>query len=203
MEQGLFISFEGMDGAGKSTCLKNVASELQALGYPVLITREPGGSELSEKIRQLILNEEMDAVTEALLFAASRNEHYHQVIQPALEQGIIVLSDRFLHSSLAYQGYGRNLGEKAVESLNDWFLKGERPDLVFYLDADDDVLEKRRNQRLDNNRLDQEKRDFYQRIRQGFEARKDEMICLDASKSEKEVVDQALEILRPYLESHG
>lgn len=202
MTRGLFVSFEGMDGAGKSTCLKNVAKKLEEAGYTVLITREPGGSEISEKIRKIILEEDMDAITEALLFAASRNEHYLRVIKPALEKGQIVLSDRFLHSSLAYQGYGRDLGEKSVEQLNDWFLKGERPDLVFYLDADDSLLEARRAQREENNRLDQEKKEFYQKIRKGFESRKQEMTILDASGSQQEVTDQAMQILLPLLERY-
>lgn len=131
--RGLFITFEGPDGSGKSTQMKLIESYLEEKGYDVIITREPGGTKISEKIRNIILDNthvEMDYVTEALLYAASRAQHVAQVISPALENGKLVICDRFVDSSLVYQGVGRGLGD-CVKQINDIAVKGCVPDITF------------------------------------------------------------------------
>ena len=131
--KGLFITFEGNDGSGKSSALQAVKQELKELGYDVLYTREPGGSPIAEKIRELILdkaNVGMDDRTEALLYAASRREHITKTIIPALNEGKIILCDRFLDSSLAYQGYARELGVENVLNMNQFATEGLFPDLT-------------------------------------------------------------------------
>jgi len=138
MNKGLFISFEGPDGSGKSTQLALLKSYCQEKGYEILCTREPGGTAISEKIRELLLdyrNTEMIAEAEALLYAASRAQLVKQVIKPALEEGKIVLSDRFMDSSIAYQGFGRKLGD-GVRLINEFAVQGLQPDLTFFLDLD-------------------------------------------------------------------
>ena len=131
--RGLFITFEGNDGSGKSSALQTVKQELLDLGYDVIYTREPGGSPIAEKIRNVILDKDnlgMDAKTEALLYAASRREHIVKTILPALEAGKIILCDRFLDSSLAYQGYSRDLGFENVLEMNQFATEGLFPDLT-------------------------------------------------------------------------
>ena len=135
----MFITFEGVEGAGKTTQLERLAAELRRLGRPVVVTREPGGTVLGERLRELVLDQATGDIVpkaEALLFAAARAQHVAAVIRPALEQGKDVLCDRFVHSSLAYQGAGRGLGLKGVETVNRWAIGGVLPDLVILLDVD-------------------------------------------------------------------
>ncbi len=135
---GLFIVFEGGDGSGKSTQVARLVESLRADGRTVVATREPGGTRIAEKIRQVILDPdypEMSDRTEALLYAASRAEHVHHVVRPALHRGEVVVSDRYLDSSVIYQGLGRGLGADAVRELNLWATEGLRPDLTIVLDV--------------------------------------------------------------------
>lgn len=135
MKRGLFITFEGPDGSGKSTQIKLMEEYLKASGHDTLLTREPGGTEISEKIRQIILdtnNTEMSHMTEALLYAASRAQHVDQVIRPALEAGKTVICDRFVDSSIVYQGFGRKLGE-SVEVINEYAIGDCMPDITILL----------------------------------------------------------------------
>lgn len=133
----LFIVIEGGDGAGKSTQAKLLKKWFETKGYEVLFTREPGGTTLGEKLREIILHgEEISPKTEALLYAADRSHHINSKIRPALQQGKIVLSDRYIDSSIAYQGYGRNLGEKVIQDLNFWATDNLKPDIVIVLDID-------------------------------------------------------------------
>jgi dTMP kinase len=138
--RGTFIVFEGVEGAGKGTQVRLAREFLEELGHPVLVTREPGGTELGERLRDSLLdhNESVDSRAEALLFAASRAQHVSRVIRPALEEGKVVLCDRYLDSSLAYQGTGRGLGEQDVLSLNVWATQGLFPDLVMLLHLEPD-----------------------------------------------------------------
>lgn len=138
---GLFITFEGGDGAGKSTQAKLLADSLEAAGNSVVMTREPGGTPVAEQIRDVVLdlaNEGLDDRTEALLFAASRAEHVAKKIRPALTQGKVVISDRFVDSSIAYQGIGRGLGIEQVRDINNWATNGLWPDLTILLDVHPD-----------------------------------------------------------------
>lgn len=138
--RGYLITFEGPDGAGKTTVINELIKQLpKEIQEKTIITREPGGSKISENIRTIILdpaNKEMDDRTEALLYAAQRSQHVSEIIRPALETGKIVLSDRFIDSSLAYQGVGRNLGVEAVKQINDFGTGGLEPDLTIFLDLD-------------------------------------------------------------------
>ncbi|WP_176233063.1 dTMP kinase [Candidatus Hakubella thermalkaliphila] len=135
-KRGLLITFEGSDGAGKSTQIQLLQEYLREKGYQVIISREPGGTVIGERIREILKNpdfQEMSPVAEALLFAASRSQHVAEVVRPALEKGYIVLLDRYIDSSLAYQGFARGLGWKKVMEMNDWATGGLLPDLTFFL----------------------------------------------------------------------
>lgn len=136
---GIFISFEGPDGAGKTTAIKRIMPQLQKMtDKEVVLSREPGGSPISEKIRKIILDihdEEMDPRTEALLYAASRRQHLVDVILPTLNEGKVMLSDRFVDSSIAYQGGGREIGTKEVANINNFAIEGHLPDLTIYFDV--------------------------------------------------------------------
>lgn len=169
---GVFIAFEGGDGAGKSTQAARLAGSLESRGYTVLRTREPGGTPVGEKLRSLVLdhgNGEIDAHTEALIFAASRAAHATQVIRPALARGDIVLTDRYIDSSVAYQGAGRGLGQDAVQSLNEWATSGLQPHLTVLLDVDPQLGRRRRTAgQSAEDRLESEADEFHTRIRDAF-----------------------------------
>ena len=167
--RGIFITVEGGDGAGKSTQLANIKDYMEQRGIRAIFTREPGGTEIAEKIREIILdpnNEGMEDLTEALLYAASRAEHVRKVIAPALEDGITVVCDRFVDSSIAYQGYGRRLGE-IVEMINEPAVNGYIPDLTIFLDLDPEVAMNRISNR-GHDRLETEGASFHERVHQGY-----------------------------------
>jgi dTMP kinase len=169
---GLFIAFEGGDGAGKSTQAALLAEALESRGLTVLRTREPGGTSIGEKLRSLVLDHghgHIDAHTEALIFAASRAAHASQVIRPALERGEVVLTDRYIDSSVAYQGAGRDLGTDAVRSLNEWATSGLQPDLTVLLDVDPaDGRRRRTAGDATEDRLESEADEFHTTIRNAF-----------------------------------
>ena len=169
---GLFIAFEGGDGAGKSTQAARLAEALESRGLKVLRTREPGGTPIGEKLRSLVLDHghgHIDAHTEALIFAASRAAHAGQVIRPALERGDIVLTDRYIDSSVAYQGAGRGLGTEAVRTLNEWATEGLQPDLTVLLDVDPaDGRRRRTAGDAAEDRLESEADEFHALIRDAF-----------------------------------
>lgn len=169
---GVFIAFEGGDGAGKSTQAARLAAVLESRGFNVLRTREPGGTPVGEKLRSLVLdhgNGDIDPRTEALIFAASRAAHAAQVIRPALQRGDVVLSDRYIDSSVAYQGAGRDLGKDAVQSLNEWATAGLQPDLTVLLDVDPQLGRRRRTAgEAAEDRLESEADEFHTRIRDAF-----------------------------------
>lgn len=165
MGKGMFITFEGGDGAGKSTVINKVYEELVKKNLSCMITREPGGIDIAEQIREVILNvknTKMDARTEALLYAAARRQHLAEKVIPALEEGKIVLCDRFLHSSLAYQGYARGLGIEEVYEINKFAIDSYMPDLVILFDIEPKLgLERiNKNKGREINRLDKENMDF-------------------------------------------
>ena len=194
--RGLFISVEGGDGSGKSTQLENIKNYLNEKGIEYIFTREPGGTDIGEKIRNIILdpeNTEMASITEALLFAASRAQHVAEKIKPSLEKGITVVSDRFVDSSLAYQGYGRNLGE-VVKAINDPAVDGCMPDITFFLDISPrDAMD--RISRRDLDRLEREAIELHQRFYDGFkkiieEDKKGRIIAVDARQDRDKVWEE-------------
>lgn len=189
-EQG-FITFEGGEGSGKTTLIQEVARHFERLGRRVVVTREPGGIDIAEQIRDVILNRSntaMDGRTEALLYAAARRQHWVERINPALEHGDLVLCDRFIDSSLAYQGYARGLGVDEVFHINQFATEGRLPVLTLWLDLDPEVGLARiaDNKHREVNRLDLEKLEFHQRIRRGYQLlaeRYPERICrIDADQ---------------------
>jgi dTMP kinase len=173
-QRGLFITFEGVEGSGKTTQAKMLARWLKAQGQKVLLTREPGGPYISEKIRSILLDarhHEMHPLTELLLLEASRSQHVHQVIAPALASGAIVICDRFADSSTAYQGYGRRMDLDAVRRLNDIATAGCRPALTMVIDVPVSVGFKRAAQRKRSfDRMESQQKAFHQRVRNGFQA---------------------------------
>ena len=170
MEKGLFITFEGLDGTGKTTQIQELEKKLNSYSLSDIKTREPGGTPIAEKIREIILdpgNIEMSPEAEALLYAASRAQHVSQVIQPALGKNKIVICDRYFDSTLAYQGYARSLDIEDLYIINDFAMQGIRPELTFLLDIDVDASASRLNDRSQD-RLDLEREDFKKKVRAGF-----------------------------------
>ena len=175
--KGKFITFEGCEGVGKSTQLKYLKEYLEQTGQDAVFTREPGGTPLAEKIRELILREDMSAESEALLFAAARNDHVDHLIVPALREGEIVVCDRFLDSSIAYQGYARGLGEDTVLTLNAYTVKTKLPDAVVFIDMNPlTSWRKQKGKVVENDRLEAENDAFHLAVYEGFRkmAEKDE-----------------------------
>ncbi|MBP2242562.1 dTMP kinase [Cytobacillus eiseniae] len=173
MNKGIFITVEGPEGAGKTTVIHMLAQRLEAEGYRVLHTREPGGIEIAEQIRSVILDKEntkMDARTEALLYAAARRQHLVEKVIPALEKDYIVLCDRFIDSSLAYQGYARGLGMDEVYMINRFAIKDMMPHLTLYFDIEPELGLERINKHNEReiNRLDLEDLKFHQLVREGY-----------------------------------
>ncbi|WP_066321921.1 dTMP kinase [Bacillus sp. FJAT-29814] len=201
---GVFITFEGPDGAGKTTILGMVAERLQN----VLVTREPGGIDIAEQIRRVILAKEntaMDPRTEALLYAAARRQHLAERVKPALEEGKIVLCDRFVDSSLAYQGYARGLGIEEVWSINQFAIENMLPELTVYFDIEPEMGLQRinKNKGREINRLDLEKLEFHQKVREGYhilmERFPDRIVKIDASGAIDEVFERTLELVQTKL----
>lgn len=168
--QGIFIVIEGGDGTGKSTQIKLIEKYLKEKGLNVLSTREPGGVSTAEKIREIILNEEIDKVTEALLFASARREHLIKKVIPAMERGDIILCDRFLYSSLAYQGYARGLGIENVYEINKFAIDSVMPTLTILLELSPEKgIERINTGRAEEiNRLDLEGLDFHNKVNKGY-----------------------------------
>jgi dTMP kinase len=200
MSKGFFLSFEGGEGAGKTTLIQKVADTLTKNNHQVLITREPGGTPLGEKIRTLLLDTEgpMTPQSELCLFLASRSEHLQQVILPALQKGTVVLCDRFNDSSIAYQGSGRDLGIPLVKNLCNTICNNINPDLTFYLDLSPKEAFKRLQSAHD--RIESEEQSFHQKVRQGYlklaKQEPDRIKILDATLSKEEVFENAKVHLR-------
>lgn len=208
-KRGLFITFEGGEGSGKTTLIKEIHSALEEQGIKNIVTREPGGSKIAEEIRNIILDKKntlMDPRTEALLYAASRRQHLVEIVEPALQEGTIVLSDRYLDSSLAYQGYARNLGIEEVYKINEFAIDGTMPDLTFYLDLSPEEGLRRIALHRQNevNRLDLEKLEFHKKVHEGYklllERFPGRIKRIDASQSvldeKKEVMSYIHELIR-------
>lgn len=171
MTPGKFITLEGVDGAGKSTHIPRIAQLLQARGKQVLLTREPGGTPLGEKLRELLLHESMHPETESLLMFAARREHIEQVIRPALERGAYVISDRFTDASFAYQCGGRGVSADKIGQLEQWVQGDFQPDLTLLFDVPVAVSTQRLAGARNPDRFEQENADFFERIRNAYLAR--------------------------------
>jgi len=173
MKKGYFISLEGNEGAGKSSIAKMATQYLISKGLEVITSREPGGIAIAEQIRSVILdknNTMMDGRTEALLYAAARRQHYIEKVHPSLLEGKTIICDRFIDSSLAYQGYARGLGIDEILSINEFAVENVFPDLTLYLDVDPELgLQRiRENENREVNRLDLESISFHQQVREGY-----------------------------------
>lgn len=193
--KGLFISIEGVEGAGKGMLLEKLKKYFEDNNIDYVSTREPGGTELAEKLRNIIVNDELDGIEEALLFATARRNHVRKMIKPALEEGKLVLCDRYVDSSLAYQGCGRNLGMDTIWDINQYAIEGFLPDKTIYLDIDPQVgLQRIADNNRETNRLDLEGLDFYNKNRQGFltlaQKHPDRFVIINADQSPKDVFEE-------------
>ena len=206
LKKGFFIVLEGGDGTGKSTQAKLIAEHLKSNGFEsVVLTREPGGVDTAEKIRNIILNEDIDPITEALLFASARREHLVKKVIPALNEGKVVICDRFLDSSLAYQGHARGLGIETVYNINKLAVEDCFPNLTIMLDLDAQTGIDRifNNRTEETNRLDKESLEFHSKVREGYKTvskmYSDELVFVDASKSIGDVFEDIKAILNSKL----
>lgn len=203
---GQFITLEGPDGSGKSTIIKLLGEYLEEKGIDFIMTREPGGTPIGEEIRDIILdnkNTNMGPETEALLYAASRGQHVHEKIIPALEKDKLVLCDRFVLSSLAYQGVGRQLGIKEVKMINDFALKGIYPDLILFFHIDPEITLRRKTKKLGGDRLEKEGNEFHNQVYNGYmellKMYPKNIKVIDATKPIKEVLNQSIKEIEKLL----
>ena len=205
--RGIFITIEGPDGSGKTTALQQVVPRLQQeMNRKVVATREPGGSPIAEKIRSLILDPshtDMDSRTEALLYAASRRQHLIEKVLPVLESGDVIFCDRFVDSSIAYQGYARGIGEEGIREINQFATEGIEPDVTLYIDVPAEVGIQRIHANLDEreyNRLDQEKLDFHEKVRAGYQhlaqANPERIVVVDGTMSRESVAEACYHIIK-------
>jgi dTMP kinase len=208
--RGRFITLEGSEGSGKSTNLAFIHQQLQAAGLEVLLTREPGGTPLSEQIRELLLDHRQQAMhidTELLLMFAARAQHINEVILPALERGQWVLCDRFTDATYAYQGAGRGIDEGRIAQLEQWVQGDLRPDLTFFLDLPVSQGLARASERGEPDRFEREKIDFFERVRQGYLAQAERHTqryrLVDASQSLEQVQAQLTQLISDYLKAQN
>lgn len=204
-EGSLFITFEGGDGSGKTTQIQKVRAWFEERGYAVLVTREPGGTEMGTELRRLVQNgpEDVDPRTEALLYAADRAYHVATVIRPALEAGTVVLGDRYIDSSVAYQGAARALGVDEIRSLSAWATEGLEPRLTFLLDLPPEVGARRKDGKRD--RLERESGEFHKRVRREYlriaEENTDRVVVIDAVGTPDEVFSEIRGVLEERIEA--
>lgn len=207
--KGLFITLEGGDGAGKSTQIRNITGFFEQKGLVVLHTREPGGTSIGEKLRDILLdsaNSEMEPVTEMLIYAASRAQHVRQIIVPALERGEVVICDRFTDSSIAYQSYGRGLGAMVAE-VNKKATGGLEPDITFWLDIDPEAGRERAARAGEPDRLESEAMDFHYRLYEGYRTLAQEdperIKRIDASRTPDEICEDIFAHLETLCSERG
>jgi dTMP kinase len=200
----MFITFEGTEGCGKSTLIRNLSTRLQTLGVAHIITREPGGSRTAEEIRKIILNEEMDPLTELFLYEAARAEHFRNTVAPALKQKKWVLCDRFTDSTLAYQGYARGIPLPMIRTLNRIASNRKSPDLTFFLDLPVEIGLARAS---DPNRFEREGVVFQNKVRKGFlEIAKNEKkrfrVIRVSGLDPEQVCEKVMQALKTHLRKH-
>ncbi|RZJ13477.1 MAG: dTMP kinase [Rubrivivax sp.] len=196
---GRFISFEGIDGAGKSTHIQAVADWFRARGADVQLSREPGGTPLAETLRDIVLKEPMGSLTELLLMFAGRRDHVETVIRPALAAGKTLLCDRFTDASFAYQGGGRGLPVEVLESLAAWVQEGTEPELTLWFDLPAEQAAARRASAREADRIEQQDLTFFERVRAGYAARAERaprrIVRIDASGTVEQVCVNVLAVL--------
>lgn len=204
MTKGILITLEGPEGAGKTTILQQILPILTQVGVAILTTREPGGIRIAESIREIILapeNTAIDGKTELLLFAAARRQHLNEKVRPALAEGKIVIIDRFIDSSVAYQGYARGIDVADVEMINNFATDGLLPDLTLYFDVDTEIgLSRVMSGNREVNRLDLEAKEMHQKVRAGYQAiakaNPERIVTIDASQTIDQVVSMTLSTLQ-------
>lgn len=206
-QRGLFITFEGPDGGGKSSQVRRIANTLKQNGYNVVTTREPGGTRVGDKLREIILDpahKGMEPVAEAFLYAAARAQHVAEVIRPAVEDGKIVLCDRYVDSSIVYQGYGRGLPIDFVREINRMATEGLVPDLTILLDLPVEIglMRAKKGGILKGDRLEREKVEFHERVRQGYlrlaQENPGRFRLVDASQSIEDVYQCVIQLMRQF-----
>lgn len=201
MKKGIFIVFEGIERAGKTTQAKNLYEYLNGIGKKSILTREPGGTKTGKKLREILLSDTDEIFplkSELFLYEADRNFHIHNVIKPNLEKGINIICDRYIYSTLAYQGYARGLDINLIKTLNDIATDGIYPDIVFLVDIPVEVsLQRIGNER---DRIEKESIDFHKRLRKGFlkiaEENKELFYIIDGTKKENEIFEEIIYILK-------
>ena len=205
---GFFITFEGIEGSGKSTQMKLLTKYLRDLDYEVVFTKEPGGTKIGEKIRKILLDpihHKMDDRAEILLYAADRAQHVVETIIPAIEEGKIVISDRYIDSNIAYQGHGRGLDMKMVREINEWVIRDYWPDLTILLDLDvREGLQRARDLTPDKSgdRLERELIEFHERVRDAYlemAEKEDRFKVIDASRAPEEIFQDVLKAIKEEL----
>lgn len=208
--KGMFITVEGPDGSGKTTQLQLLVRSLTEKGYEVVVTREPGGTKVGNSIREVLLSPEHDEMTprvEMMLYAASRAQNIDQVIRPALKRGAIVVCDRFVDASIAYQGYGLQYDLNQILSLNEWATAGIKPDLTFLFDLTPDQASRRMKDRGQLDRIESRDESFHQRVYDGFknllEQHPDRMVRIDANSTIEMIQDEVLDITLERLHERG
>ena len=204
--EGRFITIEGTDGGGKSTQIEKLVEYLKSMGREVVVTREPGGTNISEKLREILLdakNSEMTDITEALLYAASRAQHVEEKILPAVKEGKIVICDRFLDSSIVYQGYARGLDIEMIKTINSFALSKIKPDITLFFDIRPEIGILRKKNMHDLDRMEQEKIDFHNKVYNGYKALLNEnperIKRIDAEKTIDEVYRQVIDAVNTIL----
>lgn len=201
--RGKFITYEGCDGCGKSTQLKMLSDYLTQKGVEHIFTREPGGGKISEAIREILLNgknTEMTDECEALLYAAARVQHLHDRVEPALAQGKLVICDRYVDSSIAYQAYGRNLGRDFIEKINAYALENYLPDVTLFIDLTPEAAFARKKGADENDRLEQAGMAFHKRVYQGYDELANEqterIVRIDGNATPEQIFDRVIQVLK-------
>lgn len=201
--RGKFITYEGCDGCGKSTQLKMLSDYLTQKGVEHIFTREPGGGKISEAIREILLNgknTEMTDECEALLYAAARVQHLHDRVEPALAQGKLVICDRYVDSSIAYQAYGRNLGRDFIEKINAYALENYLPDVTLFIDLTPEAAFARKKGADENDRLEQAGMAFHKRVYQGYDElaneQKERIVRVDGNATPEQIFDRVIQVLK-------
>ncbi len=203
MNNGLFIALEGGEGAGKSTIARLISERIEKENLKCMITREPGGVDVAEDIRSVIMNYELTPKAEALLFAAARTEHLHKKVIPSLNDNTIVISDRYIDSSVIYQGFAKGLGKQQIQELNAWATDDLMPALSIYIDVDPVIgLERVNSGNREVNRFDQNDIEFHQAIRAGYNelfTGRDHSYIIDGEQTIEMVVEQVYNLIKEYL----
>lgn len=210
----MFITFEGIEGCGKTTQVKRLSAHLEEYGIPYIMTLEPGGTRIGKSIRRVLLdsnNTDLTPLTELILYAADRAQHVGEVIIPGLDDGKWIICDRFFDATVAYQGFGRGLDMDLIRTLNEKATSGLSPDITILMDCPEDIglkraLDRNRDQSMEDlGRFEKEKMEFHHRVRKGYlalaERYRERFYIIDASKSVAEVEQDILNTLKPYIES--